>query len=236
MRQLAVLGLVFLPFTAAAQQPPAEQPRTLSVTGVGTVEREPEKAVVTLAVESEASTARDASERNAELMVAVVAAVRGAGIPERDIRTISYQLVPVYGRPPQDGTPPRIAGYRAMNMVLVNVDSIGRVGRVIDAAIGAGANRVANLSFELRDFETARNQALERAVTAARREAEAVAAAAGQRLGEPLNITTSTMYPEPRPMMMDAIMARQAAVETPIEAGTLTVRATVNIVYKLESR
>ncbi|MCI0437349.1 MAG: SIMPL domain-containing protein, partial [Gemmatimonadetes bacterium] len=82
----------------------------------------------------------------------------------------------------------------------------------------------------------ARNQALERAVTAARREAEAVAAAAGQRLGEPLNITTSTMYPEPRPMMMDAIMARQAAVETPIESGTLTVRATVNIVYKLEPR
>ena len=235
LRVLLVLAL--LPATAAAQQTPVEQPRTLTVNGVGTVEREPERAVLLLAVESEAPAARDASQQNAEKMQAVIAAIRGAGIPARDVRTVSYQLTPVYSRPPSEqGGTPRISAYRALNMVQVTVDSLPRVGPVIDAAIAAGANRVANLSVELRDNESARAEALERAVTAARQEAETVARATGQRLGEPLSISTSMVYPMPRPMAaMEMAQARMAA-DTPIEAGTLVVQATVNIVYKLESR
>ncbi len=238
LKQLVVAVAALVPFSVSAQQPPVEQPRTLNVTGVGTVEREPEKAVLTLAVESEASTAREASQQNAQRMDAVATALRGAGIPARDIRTLSYQLSPVYARVPADGGSPKITGYRAMNTVRVAIDSIARVGRVIDTVIDAGANRVAHLVFELRDYESARREALERAVSSARREAETVAAASGQRLGEPISITTSTAFPEPRPVMMDAAiaMAGRQAVDTPIETGTLTVRATVHIVYKLEVR
>jgi uncharacterized protein YggE len=238
-RVLFALALLFPVAAAAQQQPPAEQPRTLHVTGTGTVEREPDRAVVMLAVESEGPTAREASQANATLMEAVVAAIRAAGIPARNIRTTSYQLNPVYSRPPaNEGGTPRISGYRAMNMVNVTVDSLARVGPVIDAAIDAGANRVHHLSFELRDQDAARREAIERAVAVARAEAEAVAAAAGQRLGEPLTITTSTMLPPPSPRMPYAMdmVAAEARAQTPVEAGTLEVQATVNIVYKLESR
>jgi uncharacterized protein YggE len=239
MKRLIAFALVLplLPMAAAAQQPPAEQPRTLNVSGMGKVEREPEKAVVTLAVESEAATAREASQANATLMTAVVAAIQRGGIPARDIRTVSYQLNPVYSRPPAEGGTPRISAYRASNMVQVNVDTLARVGAVIDGAIAAGANRVTGLSFELRDYESARTEAIERAVENARREAEVVARAAGQRLGEPLTISTSMMYPTPPPMPMaeSMVMMRQAA-DTPIEGGTLTVQANVHIVYKLETR
>lgn len=240
MSKLLIAFALLVPAsTLAAQQPPAEQPRTLNVTGVGTVERDPEKAVVLLAVESEAATAREASQQNAQRMEAVIAAVRRLNIAARDVRTVSYQLNPVYSRPPQqEGGTPRISAYRAVNMVQVSVDTLARVGPVIDAAIGAGANRVANLSFELRNRDEARLAAIEQAVQAARREAEAVARAAGQQLGEPLSITTSTMFPEPRPYapMMEAAAAMRQAADTPIEGGTLTVQATVHIVYKLESR
>lgn len=237
IQRLLALSILLFPAAAMAQQPPADAPRTLTVAGTGTVERDPERALLMLAVESEAPTARDASQANAELMQAVVAAIRGTGIPERDIRTVSYQLNPVYSRPPTDGGTPRIGAYRAMNMVQVTVDSIPVLGRVVDVSIAAGANRVASLSFELRDYESARSAALELAVRNARAEAEAVAAASDQRLGEPLSISTSTMQPMPYAMPRAMEMAAgHVAADTPIEAGSLTVRATVNIVYKLEPR
>lgn len=175
--RLITLILLLVPTVALAQQrSEADEPRKLTVVGTGTIEREPERAVVRLAVESEAPTAREASQANAELMEAVIEAIHDAGIPEDDVRTESYQLNPVYRRPPtgQGGTP-EIGAYRAVNMVEVTVDDLDRLGRVIDAAIGAGANRVASLSFELRDHESARRAALEQAVANARAEAEAVA-------------------------------------------------------------
>lgn len=237
MVRLAALILLVFPADAAAQQPSADSPRTLTVVGTGTVEREPERAVVMLAVESEAATAREASQANAALMEAVIAAVRDAGIPERDVRTVSYQIDPVYSRPPtgQGGTP-EIGAYRAINMVQVTVDELDRLGPVIDAAIGAGANRVANLSFQLRDYDSARRVALEEAVTNARTEAEAVAVASDQQLGQPLSISTSSTRPYAFAAPAMDMMEARVAASTPIETGSLTVTATVNIVYELVSR
>lgn len=239
MMRLLTLILFLVPAAAVAQQPEADEPRTLTVVGTGTVEREPERAVVLLAVESEAPTAREASQANAELMEAVIAAIRDAGIPEGDVRTVSYQLNPVYRRPPsgQGGTP-EIGAYRAVNMVEVTVDDLDRLGAVIDASIEAGANRVASMSFQLRDHDSARRAALEEAVGNARAEAEAVAGASDQRIGEPLSISTSTSrpIPPPRPMAMDMMVQARAAADTPIETGSLTVTATVNIVYELLAR
>jgi hypothetical protein len=168
-------------------------------------------------------------------MDAVLRAIRGQGVPAERIRTTSFRLDPVYGRRTRPDSAPMIVGYRAINMVQVTVDTITRVGAAIDAGIGAGANRVAGLNFELRDPDEARLAALGEAVAKARREAEAVARAAGQRLGDPLRINMSSAMPMPRPFY-DARVQMEAAqmAPTPIEGGTLTVTATVHIVYRLE--
>jgi uncharacterized protein YggE len=104
--------------------------------------------------------------------------------------------------------------------------------------IAAGANRVTNLSFELRDPESARLEALKIAVGRARAEAEVLATAAGQRLGVPTNISSSSHFQPVQYRMRDqAEMAMAAAPPpTPIEAGMLTIIANVNIVYKMEDR
>jgi hypothetical protein len=166
-------------------------------------------------------------------MDGVLRALRGRAIESRDIRTISYRLDPVYGHQVRPDSAPMIVGYRAINMVRVTVDTIARLGGVIDAAIGAGANRVAGLSYELRNPDEARLEALELAVAKAKREAEVVARAAGQRLGDPITISMSSGVPRP---MYDMSMARveMAQAATPIEGGTLTVSANVHIVYRLE--
>src|SRR5690606_12584202 len=106
---------------------------------------------------------------------------------------------------------PRVGGYRAVNMVEIRVDSLDELGAIIDAAIAAGANRVASLHFELQDMESARLEAIGLAVEKARREAEVVARAAGQRLGLPHSIQTSSEVPFPRPMYAERAVAMDMA-------------------------
>jgi uncharacterized protein YggE len=236
-RFLFALALA-VPAVGSAQQQTQPTERTVTVNANATVEREPEQAVILLAVESPAATAQLAARTNATKMDALVAALRRLGISGPNIRTVSYQLQPQYANErTQPQGPPRILGYRAINMVQVTVDTVARTGGVVDAAIAAGANRVAGLSFELKDPQLARNEALRLAVARARGEAEAMAEAAGQRLGPPLTISTGG-YAVPRyarAMDMVSMEAAQAA-PTPIEPGTLSVQANVTIVYKLENR
>jgi uncharacterized protein YggE len=172
-------------------------------------------------------------------MARVLAALRQAGVPDTQIRTVSYDLQPVYSQPdprePRGMEPwqPEIVGYRAHNMVRVEVDEVAGVGGVIDAALAAGANRIDGVHFDLRDQESAYHEALQEAVARARAQASAAATAAGQQLGQPLTIHTSPMMPYPQPMYRGAVMEMAAAAPTPIQAGTLEIGASVTITYEL---
>ncbi|MGH7507619.1 MAG: SIMPL domain-containing protein [Longimicrobiales bacterium] len=234
-RVLLALLLVPAPLFAQATEQ-NDDLRTITVDATGTVEREPEQALLLLAVESEAPTAAEASRANAERMESLLAALRRLQLEDDDIRTTAYDLSPIYQRPgPQrDTVTPRIVAYRARNMVQVEVDTVSRVGAVIDGAVEAGANRVAGLTFQLRDPEEARLEALEDALASARREAEALAVAAGVTLGPAQSIQTSGggRFPPPMPMYRGVAMDA-AQMETPIEGGTLTVSAHVVVVYRI---
>jgi hypothetical protein len=222
-----------LPASGAAQE--RTDPPTLSIDASASVEREPDRAVVTLAVENEGATAMSAAQGNAATMDRVIAALRRAGLTGTTIRTVSVQLMPVYsGTGGERNDPPKIAGYRAVNMVQVTVDTIARVGPLIDAATTAGANRVAGISFELKDAQSAREMALTRAIEKARREGEIVARAAGRTLGEPISISLSSPVGPPRPVMYaERGIAMAQSVQTPVEGGTLEITATVHVVFRL---
>jgi len=222
------LALLALPLGLTAQE------TTLNVTGVGVVEVAPDRARLNLAVETEAEGAREAGEANARLMERVIAALRGVGGAELRVETAGYGLSPRYA-PRTGGEAQQIAGYTARNTVIVTLDDLALVGRLVDAALGAGANRVAGLTFELRDGEPHRQEALRRAVARARGEAEVMAEALGLRLGLPISVQGGADFPQPRSAFrMDSGMALMAeSVVTPVEAGPQTVTATVSIQYRL---
>lgn len=230
---LALAAAVLIPAVAAAQQP--EQPPAVTVTATGQVEREPDRAVVQLAVEREAPTAEEAMGAASAAMEQVLAAVRGEGIPGERSRTTGLQLRPVYrhdrDRPQEQ---PRIVGYSAYNAVRVTVDELVRTGQVIDAALGAGANRVDGVFFELRDAAAARAAALEDAVARARSEAETLAAALGHRLGPVLDVRTTAEPIRPLAVPMARMDVEVAAAPPPVEPGLLDVRADVIIVFRLD--
>lgn len=206
----------------------------IDVSATGYAQRAPEQAVVRLAVETVGETARAAAASNAERMDDIIDALTDdLDIPRDQIQTVAYRMYPEYAR--EEGRrEPEIIGYRVTNVLSVTVDGPERAGAVIDASLAAGANRVEGLSFQLRDVDSARAEALRNAMRKAREEARILAEAAGLNLGEPIVISTSTSGPVPPPMPMYA-RAEAAAMDvaTPVEPGQLEVRATVSVQYAI---
>lgn len=236
---LAGAALAALCAPATAQEQAAAGPVPfLQVSGSAQVRVPSDRAHVSVAVVTEAATAADAAAENARLMEAVIAALRATNATGLRIETWGYALHPRYSHTPRDEPEPRIIGYQAVNNVRTTVDDVDAVGRLIDAAIAAGANRVTSLEFEARDTEAARQQALREAVAKARVEAQTMADALGVPLGPPLEVHGGAQPPQPRPFpMMEARMAMDVAqaAPTPIEATEQTVFAQVTIKYRLGS-
>ncbi len=219
----------------AVQSGETEAPSTLHVSADAAVKRAPDIAVIQLAVETQAESAGEASDRNARRMDAVLAAVRGAGVPESQIRTRRLELQPQYDQR-RDRQTREIVAYRAVNQVTVRLHDVEVTGDVVDAAVGAGANRVSGIHFELSDSDGAYHEALRDAIAKARAEAEVAASALGLRLGSPVQVSTGGFRPPtPQPMYRTTAMLQAEQAETPVQPGEVEVRASVSIIWRLES-
>jgi hypothetical protein len=233
------MAMLAAPAVLHAQQPPrpAEAgPRTIRVVGVGEARAAPDEAHLDFGVETSAPTAQAAAEQNARAMERVVRALTEAGIARRDISTNNYSVFPDYA-PPRPGTEePTLRGYRVVNTVTARTEQIPQVGRLIDAALQAGANRVNGVRFGLKNSEGVRAEAIRGAVAKARADAAAIAAALGVRLGAVLDASTAGGQP-PVFARMEMAQARGFAADaanTPIEPGQQTVTASVTLVYAIE--
>ncbi len=237
-RATAALGFVALaaasltPSALHAQQPMHQPPPQITITAQGDVQVTPDRARVTLGVETEAKTAQEAAQLNANAQTRIVEAVRKTGIPAASIRTSGYNVAPKQEYIPATRTW-RVDGYQVTNLVVITVEPVAKAGEVIDAALSAGANRVAGLSFEVKDPTPAREQAITNAVARARREAEIAARAAGGEVAGLLELNVNSYDASPRPMMEMAAMRADAA-STPISEGTQAV--TVSVTTRWEFR
>jgi uncharacterized protein YggE len=215
---------------AAAQAPSPQQP-FIEVVGTASVEVPADEAQVAFAMETRATDASDASAANAAAMARVFAALRAGGFQDLVLETFGYSLQPQYAT---DDTRVRsIVGYVAFNNVRATIGNVEDVGRLIDVAVAAGANRVASIAFAASDTEAARRQALAAAVANARAQAQAIAAALGYELGPPLEIHGGAQRPAPIPVAYEARPMMAQAAPTPIEAGAQTVDASVTIRFAL---
>lgn len=225
------------------RDPPAmrAQPPTLRVTGNAQTQAAPDRAQVRLGAMAQAPEAAQAQEQVNQVMQRALTAVRELGIDQANIRTADLSLYPVHDQPRprmpgQENQPqePRIVAYRASNTVVVDLDDLSKIGPVIDACVGVGANQLQGVHFSLRDDAEARAAALEKAVGDARRKAEALAHAAGMRLGPIMELVEGGAYIQPpQPMMATRGMAMEMATPTPVQPGQLDVHASVVMVYHL---
>ena len=175
-------------------------------------------------MQTQGSTAREALAANSEQMRRVIAAVRAAGVAKSDIKT---QDVSVSANYADEG---RIEGYSARNSVLVTIRNLSKAGSILDAASNAGATEVYGPTLSRSDEDELQAKALRGAVENARKKAEALADAAGVRLGR---VTAMTEGYAGGPQPYYAAEARLATTDAPIEPGAQDTQATVTVTFAI---
>lgn len=229
MRYVAVLALTAVSGLAMANTSGLPPAATIRVTGHSQVSKTPDRVYIDVGVTTRARKPQDAAARNAARVSAVLAALRKAAGSDVQLLTTEYSVTPRY-RYGTHGTPPKLEGYSATHVVRVRLDALNRIGRVIDAATGAGANLLRDMRFTLRDKEAAQTQALGRAAVIARHEAQALAAALGLRIVRIMSVEQSqpVVVPMLRPREIGMRFA-QLKHPTPIETGPVKVSASVTL-------
>ena len=238
----ALLALLLLSSLAVA--PAAAQKDSMSSTPVpmltvsadGESRVAPDEATVRLGVSAQATTAREAQDQVNRTAGAILEAVRRLGIPADRIQTSELNLGPVYGqdRSGSEVQEPRIVGYQASNVVSVQVEQLDKVGPVIDAGLGAGANRLEGVAFGLRDDRKARADALTQAVEEARVKADALARALKIRLVRILEVAEGGIAVTPQPFVRNRMMAMETSMaDTPVSAGQVGVTASVTVRWEI---
>jgi uncharacterized protein len=194
------------------------------VTGNGQATISPDRATIFLGVQTRGPTAAAAGADNARRLRAVLDTLRAVGLTSDQLSTINYNVSPEMQYSPNGSAPPKVTGYVVTNTIRAELRRIEDVARVIDAALGKGANEVSSLQFFSSKADSVRRAALAAAVADARADAETLARAAGGTLGILLEVSSSETPVRPMPLVMSMEAARKA---TPIEAGQQTVSATV---------
>ena len=229
--------------TTAASQPGTIDPQndTITVTGNGAAQVKPDRAILTVGVETQASTANDAVQQNANEMSAVIAALEGIGISNSSIETTSYEIYP-QSSCCGGNAPPTIQDYQVTNQIQVTILASGeslaqlgaRAGQVIDVAASKGANEMYGVEFTASSaaIQQARQEAIQEAVQNASTDAHVLATALSVTITGVVSATTNPGYYQPY-YYNGPVMAAAASV-TPIEAPqSLTVSATVQVVYAI---
>jgi len=239
MKKIVLITASILAMSCSSNTPEASADPThheisqgkIYVSGTGHAAQAPDQASVSAGVVSEGTTAGEAMRKNAARMTSTFAALKKAGIDDRDIQTSQMSLQPRYDY--QNRQKPRITGYEVRNTVSAKSDDLENVGPMLDALVDAGVNNINGVNFSIKDAKSAKAKAREDAIANAKAKADAMAKSAGVRLGKILEIRESSGgHRPPQPMMMARGMAED--VSTPIAAGEQTLSVTVSMTYAID--
>lgn len=202
----------------------------LSISAEAEARRVPDIARVSTGVVTQAGDANAAMRANAEQMNLVIAAIRRAGIAERDIQTGGINLNPQYRH--AENQPPTITGYQASNTVDITVRDMARLGSTLDALVAGGANQINGPSFDVDDKESAYDEARRAALEKARKRANMYAETLGMRVRRIVSISEGGSVGPPVPMMAMAHMEKSS--DTPISPGENALSVSLDVVFELE--
>lgn len=239
-RLFAVLAMAVLPMAtgmAQAQTVPVQAVvmtgTRLDVSATGEVTRVPDLAIISAGVQTLQPTATAAIEENAARMERVRAALKRAGIEDRDIQTSSINLNPEYQY--DQNRPPRLTGYRATNTVNVKFRDLKRTGAILDALVAEGANQINGPNLTVDKPESALDEARTKAIANGRARADLYARALGMRVVRLISVSEGGGYNVPPPMPMMAQMAeRGAAADSKIDPGTQQLQVNVSMSFELQ--
>lgn len=230
----AALAIAAVPAAASAETPIIADATLLEVSATGRVTRTPDLATIRAGVVTQAATAAAAAGENAARMAKVVAALKAAGIADRDLSTSNLSLSPQYRY--VENRPPVVTGYQASNTVSVRFRDIARSGRVLDALVAEGANQIDGPALSLDKPDEALDAARTDAIARARARAELYARAAGLRVERIASISESGENPggPPPPVLYRARAMAADTAETQVLPGETDVTVTLAVRFLLK--
>lgn len=204
----------------------------LDVVATGEVNAVPDLATIGAGVVTQALTAAGAMRENAQRTAMTVAAIRKAGVADRDIQTTSISLSPQYRY--AENKPPEITGYQASSRVSVRFRDVKVAGPILDSLVAAGANQIDGPTLSIDKPEPLLDQARAQAIATARARAALYAEAAGLRVKRIIAISEGGFEaPPPRPMPMMIRAQAKEAMDSSIEAGEQKLAISVSVTFEL---
>lgn len=205
-------------------------PGTLTVTGQSTLSVAPDEAQIGVGTDLIAATAAAAMNDDTTRVAAIVAALEKDGVAANDIQTQGYNLSPNTTQSSANAAP-RISGYSISDTLTLTTTDLAAVGRLIDAAVSAGANQVNGVNFVVSDESALQNRANASALAQARSQAAYLAAAAGEHLGPLLSLSVN----QGSSTVFATASAAYGAVHGPmiLPPSSLQVSADLTAVYRL---
>jgi uncharacterized protein len=203
---------------------------TIVVPGTGRVSVVPDVADLRLGVAVARPKVDAARSEAARLMDAILAAVDGAGVARRDVRTTLLSIQPRYDY--REGRPPVLTGYELANVVEVTIRDLAKLGDVVDAALTAGATSMDGLGFRMAEPAAAEREARRLAMADARSRADVLAAEGGLQIDRVSDIVEGDPARPPIPFPKAERMMAVADAATPVEAGALEVAVSVTVTFR----
>jgi len=219
---LAVTGLAA---AATASGAGAAAGRTITVQGTGIATSVPNEAQFSFGVSVTTPSAKGALSESSRRMNALIAAMKGQGVPAADIQTSQISLTPNTN---QTGT--KIVSFSASETLTVTTKAIAKAGSIVDAAVTAGANTVDGPNLGPSSQQALRGRALAAAVADARTRALAIAKASHVRLGAVVTVTENSSSPIP---FQESAKAAAAPAATPVEPGTVQTEEDVTVTFAI---
>jgi uncharacterized protein len=231
-----LLGAASLPTATYAQQSPSITQTIagarLDISATGEVTRVPDIAIISAGVVSRSATATGALQDAADRMQRVLAALKRAGVEDRDVQTSNISLNPEYRY--VENQPPQLTGYTAANQLTIRFRDIRNSGKILDALVGQGANQINGPSLTIDKPEAALDEARARAIAAGRARAELYARSLGMRILRVVSVSESGGYAPPPPMPMYARAEIAQAADTKVVPGEQKLQVTLAMTFELQ--
>lgn len=227
MSKLAALFLIFLSAAACAD----DATRTISVSGIGSVETPPDRATLILSIDARESTVAAAQAKAADVTARVLELADTMDIPENRVDTMAATVRPDY-RWNRDNNSQQLIGFVAQRQMRLEIHDLEKVGLVVERAVEAGVNQVMPPRLTSSRNRDAYRDALEQAVEDARRNAERLASSLGLTLGDAIQVSAGSPALSPMPVRRAEAMAMSDSAAQTYSAGDLTVTANVSVVFE----
>ncbi len=222
---------------AEPQHAPHEHhPRTISVSGQGEIQAEPDRASVTLGVEARKPKLEEARADVQKTVDAVLKLTRDLKIDPKYVRATRVNVQPEYNWD-NNARERHLIGYYVSRQIEIDLRDLDKLGQLLERAVDLGVNQIGDPQLDSSKRRDLEREALAKAVADARLNAEAVAKAAGARLGSPRTIAANSGFtPPPTPLTRQKVMMAEAASDTAAQSyqsGQMAFTGTVQVEFDL---